>query len=67
MFAAVENHVESLVRIRMGNLSMPENLESGSYVELLHKDVEKLLKTQSFEEVYNEFDSIFSSYWINKL
>lgn len=67
MFAAVESHVESLVRIRMGGLSMPENMRAGDCMELLHKDVEKLLETEDFERVYNRFIPFFSSYWINKL
>ncbi len=67
MFQSVENSVEKLVRIRMGGLQMPEKLGKGQCMEILHNDVEKLLKADPFETV---FESIFvknSSYWINKL
>ncbi len=67
MFQAVENHVENLVRIRMGGLAMPVNMRLGECVELLHKDVEKLLTEGDFEAVYEETKTFFSSYWINKL
>ena len=42
MFAAVENNVEKLVRIQMGNLKIPEKLGVGEYMEIMHKDVENL-------------------------
>lgn len=67
MFSAVENNVEKLVRIRMGGLEMPEKLGKGECIEILHNDVENLLKPTSFEEVFNHFCDNFSSYWINKL
>ncbi len=53
MFAAVENHVEKLVRIQMGGLKMPEKLGLGDCVEILHNDVENLLKTPLFDDVFN--------------
>lgn len=67
MFEAVENNVEKLVRIQMGGLPMPVELELGSCMELLHNDVESLLKKPSFDEVFKNFSVQFSSYWINKL
>lgn len=66
MFEAVENKVIKLQRIQMGNLEMPEKLGLGEYMEIMHKDVEKLLKSSSFEVVYNRIFGDFSSYWINK-
>ena len=67
MFTAVENNVEKLVRIQMGGLVIPEKLGLGGYMEILHKDVENLLKTPDFDEVFGNIGGIFSSYWINKL
>lgn len=67
MFEAVENNVEKLVRIQMGGLPMPVELELGDCMELLHNDVENLLKKPSFEDVFKNFSVQFSSYWINKL
>ena len=67
MFTAVENNVEKLVRIQMGGLVIPEKLGLGEYMEILHKDVENLLKTPDFDEVFGNIGGIFSSYWINKL
>ncbi len=67
MFAAVENNVEKLVRIRMGCLEMPKKLAIGQCMEILHNDVENLLKQEPFEVVFKLFSGNFSSYWINKL
>ncbi len=67
MFQTVENNVEKLVRIQMGMLEMPENLEVGGCMEILHNDVEKLLKSEPFDEVFNRNLKKFSSYLINKL
>lgn len=65
MFAAVENHVEKLCRIQMGNLMMPEKLGLGEYMEIMHKDVENLLKESDFNDVFRNITENFSSYWIN--
>lgn len=67
MFTAVENHVEKLCRIQMGNLLIPEKLGIGEYMEIMHKDVENLLKSPDFEEVFRNVSENFSSYWINIL
>lgn len=66
MFKSVENDVEKLVRIRIGGLEMPEKLEKGECMEVLHNDVENLLKPIPFEESFKLFLEKFSSYWINK-
>ncbi len=66
MFEAVENHVEKLERIQMGDLAVPIELGFGEYMEIMHNDVEKLLKRPCFELVYELVISNFSSYWINK-
>jgi len=44
---------------------MPEKLAIGEYMEIMHKDVENLLKSQCFEEVFRNITENFSSYWIN--
>lgn len=67
MFTAVENHVEKLCRIQMGNLPIPEKLGIGEYMEIMHKDVENLLKSPDFQEVFRNVSEKFSSYWINIL
>lgn len=66
MFEAVENKVVKLERIQMGNLPMPVKLGVGEYIEIMHKDVENLLKRPDFDLVYQHVFSDFSSYWINK-
>lgn len=43
MFQALGNKVIYLKRISIGNLNLNENLELGKCMEILHKDVEKLL------------------------
>jgi 16S rRNA pseudouridine516 synthase len=43
MFAAVGNKVTFLKRVRIGNLDLDENLPLGECLEIMHKDVEKLL------------------------
>ncbi|MBQ8434977.1 MAG: pseudouridine synthase [Oscillospiraceae bacterium] len=66
MFEAVENKVVKLQRIQMGSLEIPVKLGVGEYMEIMHKDVEKLLKQPCFEVVYSHIVQNFSSYWINK-
>jgi 16S rRNA pseudouridine516 synthase len=46
-------------------LEIPEKIGIGEYIEIMHKDIEKLLKHSSFEIVYNRIFGDFSSYWIN--
>ena len=43
MFQALDNKVVYLKRIAIGNLPLDESLEPGKCLEILHKDVEKLL------------------------
>ncbi len=66
MFEAVENKVLKLERIQMGNLPIPTKLGLGEHIEIMHKDVENLLKQPDFELVYKRVFGDFSSYWINK-
>lgn len=65
MFAAVENHVETLMRISLGGLILPEKLGLGACMELLHKDVENLFSPTDFDDFCARFDSDFSAYVIN--
>lgn len=65
MFAAVENHVEVLMRISLGGLVLPETLGIGQCMELLHKDVENLLKPLDFDAFCARFDPVFSAFLIN--
>lgn len=65
MAAAVGNHVETLHRVAVGGLILPENLASGAYLEIFHKDVENLLKPEPFPAVCERIVSGFSSYLIN--
>lgn len=66
MFAAVENHVDALMRVSLGGLKIPENLGKGQSIELLHKDVENLFLTPDFNRFCSDNFVIFSSYLINK-
>ena len=65
MFKAVENTVVKLQRIQMGGLPIPVELGIGEYMEIMHKDVEKLLNRPDFDEVFKNISENFSSYWIN--
>lgn len=65
MFAAVENNVERLSRVQMGNLPIAAELGFGECLEILHNDVENLLKPSSFEDVQKKIITDFWSYLIN--
>lgn len=66
MFAALGNHVEALHRVAIGGMFLPADLPLGAHVEILHKDVEKLLKEGRFDAVYEQIVTNFSSYSINE-
>ncbi len=66
MFAALSNHVESLHRVAVGGMILPENLPLGAHVEVLHKDVENMLKGGNFDAIYERIMTKFSSYSINE-
>ena len=65
MFAAVENHVEVLMRVSVGGLVLPKKLGFGESMELLHKDVENLFKPPDFNAFCREFSGVFSAILIN--
>lgn len=65
MFAAVENHVDKLMRISVGGLILPEKLGFGECMELLHKDVENLFQPLDFDNFCNDFFGIFSAFPLN--
>lgn len=45
MFQRMDNKVKFLRRVRIGNLNLDENLPVGMCLEIMHKDVPKLLET----------------------
>lgn len=65
MFEAVGNSVENLARVQMGNLPINAELGFGEYMEILHNDVENLLKTPSFDDVLWKINTGFWAYLIN--
>jgi len=66
MFEAAGNQVEYLFRFCMGNLQIPEKLAIGDYMELMHKDVEKLFEPPDYISIFKNLSVYFSSYLINK-
>lgn len=66
MFASAGNQVEYLFRFCMGNLQIPEKLAIGDFMELMHKDVEKLLEPPDYNCILQNLYVYFSSYLINK-
>lgn len=66
MFAAVENHVEKLMRVTVGGVVLPEKLGFGECMELLHKDVENLFEPLDFDDFCSNFFGIFSAFPLNK-
>lgn len=65
MFAAVENHVEKLMRLTIGGLIIPEKLGFGECMELLHKDVENLFSPPDFDDFCADFIGDFSAFMLN--
>lgn len=65
MLAALGNHVERLHRVAAGGLVLPAELASGGCLEMLHKDVEKMLNAESFGSLCSCIMTNFSSYSIN--
>lgn len=66
MFAALGNHVEGLHRAAVGGYVLPPAIEPGGCLEILHKDVEKMLESAPPEGIYERIMTDFSSYWINE-
>lgn len=65
MFAAMSNHVEALHRVAVGGLLLPPELAEGEHMEILHKDIESMLKNVEIESVCEQIVKHFSSYSIN--
>lgn len=65
LFAALGNHVEHLHRVAVGGLILPDKLALGGYMEIVHKDVETMLKPSCMDGVCERIVTDFSSYWIN--
>lgn len=66
MLAALGNHVEQLHRIAIGSMLLPSDLKVGACLEILHKDVQLMLKSNDFKEMCEQIVTEFSSYSINK-
>lgn len=66
MFAAVDNYVESLMRISLGGLVLPIELGISQCMRLLHKNVENLFEPLDFDNFLGQFSSVFSAFFINK-
>lgn len=66
MFSSMGNHVEHLLRFRIGNLTLPPNLACGDYFVISNKDVAQMLINPTFLEVCAHCAANYSSYWINK-
>ena len=66
MFASAGNEVEYLFRFCMGNLKIPEKLAIGDSMELMHKDVERLLQPPDYDDILRNLYVYFSSSLINK-
>ena len=65
MFSAVGNHVEVLMRISVGSLILPEKLDFGEHMELLHKNVESLFSEPDFDSLCSKIPGKFSAKLIN--
>ena len=64
MFAAVGNHVEHLLRVQIGALTLPPQLPAGGYLKILPKDASLTLKDSSISSVCAFCRQNYSSYWI---
>ena len=65
MFAALGNHVNALHRAAVGAYLLPPELPAGGCLEILHKDVEKMLESSPYDVICERIMTDFSSYWIN--
>lgn len=65
MFHSVENNVEMLYRTQIGNTRINAELGIGECLEMLHKDVENLTQTTSFDDSFNYAKEEFWAYLIN--
>jgi 16S rRNA pseudouridine516 synthase len=62
MFASVGNHVESLYRFQIGNLALNQNIPKGGVLEILHKDLDEILKNTDTIFLESEFQTKISSF-----
>lgn len=65
-FAALGNHVESLLRTGIGGLNLPPELAPGGYLAIFTKDVEKMLNPSSISLAASFCRFQYSSYWIKE-
>lgn len=65
MFASVGNHVEYLFRFQIGNLPLNTNLSKGAVLEVLHKELNEILKNTDTKFLEGEFQAKISSFITN--
>lgn len=61
MLDSVGNKVVYLRRIQIGLMAMPRDLPLGGHLEIMHNDIDKLLKADSFDSVALRVRAEFSS------
>jgi len=66
MFAAVENHVEHLLRVQLGGLFLPPELAKSTYIQIFQKEINILTGDSSIFELAPKCMENYSSYWINE-
>ncbi|MCQ2417076.1 MAG: rRNA pseudouridine synthase [Oscillospiraceae bacterium] len=64
MFAAAGNHVDELLRVQIGQLSLPPELPAGGYFNIINKDIDSALKSSDISYVCEFCQCNYSSYWI---
>lgn len=65
MFAAIGNHVESLLRFQIGSLLLPPDLPQNRYIVISDKEAERMLINSTFASTCAICEKWYSSYWIN--
>lgn len=65
MFRAAGNKVESLFRVQIGGLVINGNLAPGECLEMLDKEIEKMLSEFDFSDARKSVEKSFWSYLIN--
>lgn len=59
MFAALGNHVDSLARVQIGNLPLPQDLPAGEYRIITDTEAQEMLKESPFSEVSTFYQQNF--------
>lgn len=66
MFAAQGNHVEKLLRVQLGGLTLPPDLPPGAYMHISDKEINIICGDSCIFEARAFCISNYSSYWINE-